>query len=174
MPVTDIQLEAAIEQLRARLQKCNAARECAWALTDTAIGLYQLPDCVTYLLNADGQTLTQVAAFGPKMKVGQVIEHAVTLRVGQGIVGSVAFARLSIRINDTRRDPRYVIDDAPRLSELAIPIVHERRLLGVLDMEHEQIAFFDAAHEVNLSRLAALTGARLAALADALPTVSAT
>ncbi len=166
MAVTDPSLDAVYAQLGQRLQKCTAARECAWALTDAAINLYQLPDCVTYLVNSDGQSLTQVAAFGPKVKIGQTIENAITLRFGQGIVGSVAFTRQSIRINDSRRDPRYVLDDALRLSELAIAIVHQRRLFGVLDMEHAELAFFDAHHEASLTRLAALTAARLAVLTD--------
>jgi len=166
MAVSDPQIDASLAQLAARLLKCAAARECAWALTDAAIQTFQLPDCVTYLLNADGHTLTQVAAYGPKIKLGQMIENAITLRVGQGIVGSVASTRLPIRINDTRRDPRYVLDDAPRLSELAIPLVHERRMFGVLDMEHEEVGFFNERHEASLMRMATLAAARLAALRD--------
>jgi signal transduction protein with GAF and PtsI domain len=160
-----LDLQSSFDQLQQRLDKCSAARECAWALTDAAIRAFALPDCVSYLLNGDGQTLTQVAAFGPKMKLGQVLEHAVTLRVGQGIVGSVAATRKPIRIDDTRLDMRYVLDDAARLSELAIPIQHQDELFGVLDMEHAQPAFYDAHHESVLTSMAQLAAARMAALA---------
>jgi putative methionine-R-sulfoxide reductase with GAF domain len=157
-------LQTNLNQLQQRLEKCGAARECAWALTDAAISAFALPDCVSYLLNDDGQTLTQVAAFGPKMKLGQMLEHAITLRLGQGIVGSVAATQTPIRIDDTRRDARYVRDDAVRLSELAIPIQHNGDLFGVLDMEHEQQAFYDTQHEMILTRMAQLAAARMAAL----------
>ena len=33
-------------------------------------------------------------------------------------------------------DGRYIVDDEPRLSELAVPIVLENRVLGVIDSEH--------------------------------------
>ena len=164
MAVTDPPLQATIDQLQQRLEKCNAARECAWALTDAAVAAFGLTDCVSYLMNADGQTLTQVSAFGPKMKLGQMLENAITLRVGEGIVGSAATARAPIRISDTRLDARYIIDDAARLSELAIPIQHNGELFGVMDMEHELPAFYHAQHEAVLMRMANLAAVRIAAL----------
>ncbi len=166
MAVTSNSIESAIETLDLRLQKCMSARECAWALTDAAIQAYQLPDCVTYLVNADGQSLTQVAAYGAKIKLGQALEYAITLRVDQGIVGSVAMSRRAVRVDDSRLDPRYVCDDAHRLSELAVPIVHQDSLYGVLDMEHEERAYFDLQHELGLSRMAMIAGRRLAALSE--------
>jgi signal transduction protein with GAF and PtsI domain len=167
-------LQTSFDQLQQRLEKCAAARECAWALTDAAIRAFTLPDCVSYLLNSDGQTLTQVSAFGPKMKLGQMLEHAITLRLGQGIVGAVAATRQLIRIDDTRQDARYVLDDAARLSELAIPIQHQGALFGVLDMEHEQPAFYDERHETVLTAMAHMAAARMAALGcarQATPTI---
>lgn len=164
MAVTDTSIAAATDLLGQRLEKCSAARECVWALTDAAIGIFALPDCVAYLLNDDGQTLTQVSGFGPKMKLPQLLENAITLRIGQGIVGHVAAARQLIRIDDTRVDARYVLDDDQRLSELAIPIQHNDNLFGVLDMEHAARAFYDAQHERVLTHMAALTAARIDAL----------
>lgn len=161
MTPSDTDLQATFSQLQRRLEKCSAARECAWALTDAAIVAFSLPDCVSYLINGDGATLTQVTAFGPKMKLGQMLENAITLRVGQGIVGSVAAARAPIRIDDTRRDPRYILDDASRLSELAIPIMHNGHLFGVLDMEHERVGFFDERHQSVLERMATMAAARM-------------
>jgi signal transduction protein with GAF and PtsI domain len=166
MAATPSTIDSAIEMLDQRLQKCMSARECAWALTDAAIQAYRLPDCVTYLLNADGRSLTQVAAYGPKIKLGQALEYAITLRVDQGIVGSAASSQRAVRVDDSRLDPRYVLDDAHRLSELAVPIVYQGALYGVLDMEHEERAFFDLQHEQGLSRMASITGRRLAALGE--------
>jgi putative methionine-R-sulfoxide reductase with GAF domain len=103
------------------------------------------------------------------MKLGQMLENAITLRVGQGIVGSVAETLAPIRIDDTRLDARYVRDDAERLSELAIPIAHQGELFGVLDMEHAAPAFYDAQHESVLMRMAALTAARIKALHNPMP-----
>lgn len=162
---TSIQLDAAAEaaltQLLVLLRKSQSPREAAWALTSQAISALGLQDCVVYLSNPDGQTLTQVAAFGPKLKATGMIENAITLRFGQGIVGAAATERLLIRVDDTRLDARYVLDDDRRLSELAVPILHGDDLLGVVDSEHEDAGFFTDHHERLLRQMAALLADRL-------------
>lgn len=160
----DAAAEAVMARLLALLRKAGTAREAAWAISSEAIAALGLEDCVVYLLDDSGEMLTQVAAYGPKLKTPKVIEHPITLRVGQGVVGACAETRATIRIDDTRRDPRYLIDDDSRLSELAIPLIHEQRLLGVLDSEHAKLAFYSDHHVRILQQMAALLAAHLAAL----------
>ena len=162
----DAAAEAALARLIILLRKASSAREAAWAMSSEAIAALGLEDCVVYLIDAQGSMLTQVAAYGPKLKAPKVIEHPITLRVGQGVVGACALARDVVRIDDTRRDPRYVIDDDERLSELAIPLLHHDLLLGVLDTEHSQLAFYTDRHVRVLQQMAGLLAERLAQLRD--------
>jgi len=165
-PHPDVAAEASIERLGTMLRKAGNARSAAWAIASEAIAALALEDCIVYLLDASGDTLTQVAAYGPKLKAPNVIEHAITLRVGQGVVGDSALRRETVRIDDTRLDERYVVDDDARLSELAVPLLHDGQLLGVLDSEHSQLGFYSDRHVHVMQRMAALLAARLALLLD--------
>lgn len=159
--------EAALARLIVLLRKATTPREACWAISSEAIAALGMEDCVVYLLNERGDMLTQVAAYGPKLKAPKVIEHPITLRVGQGVVGACAASRETIRIEDTRKDPRYLVDDDPRLSELAIPLLHEDELLGVLDSEHSRIAFYSDRHVRVLQQMASLLATHLVRLRDA-------
>lgn len=157
----DAAAEAALTHLLVLLRKAQSPREAAWAVTSQAIAALGLEDCVVYLSNPDGQTLTQVAVFGPKLKATGMIENSITLRFGQGIVGSAAAERLLIRVDDIRLDSRYVLDDDHRLSELAVPILAGNEVLGVIDSEHTSAGFYTDRHEQLLRQMAALLADRL-------------
>ncbi len=161
---SDDPAEAAVARLIAKLRKARTPREAAWAVSTEAITAIGLEDCVVYLLDDSATLLTQVAAYGPKLKAPQVIADPLTLRLGQGVVGHCAAARIPIRIDDTRNEPRYLIDDAERLSELALPLIHDGELLGVLDSEHSRAGFYQGQHERLLQQMATLLSAHLALL----------
>ena len=69
-----------------------------------------------------------------------------------------------LRIHDAAEDPRYIVDDQFRRSELSVPIVFEGRVLAVIDSEHTEIGFFSSQHESFLSTIANITAARIAQL----------
>ncbi|MBK8286324.1 MAG: GAF domain-containing protein [Ahniella sp.] len=157
----DAVAEATLLHLLGLLRKAQSPREAAWAVTSQAIAALGLEDCVVYLSNPDGLTLTQVAVFGPKLKAVGMIENSITLRFGHGIVGHAAEQKTVIRVDDTRLDPRYVLDDNHRLSEIAVPVLDENRVLGVLDSEHSDAGFYTEHHEQVLRQMAELLAARL-------------
>ena len=160
----DAAAEAGLARLLALLRKAGSAREAAWAISSEAMAALGLEDCVIYLADASGTVLTQVAAYGPKLKAPKVIEYPITLRVGQGVVGACAASRDIQRIDDTRLDSRYVVDDDRRLSELSIPLLHDDELLGVLDSEHSTAGFYSERHVRVLRQMAMLLAERLAQL----------
>ncbi len=57
---------------------------------------------------------------------------------------------------DTRLDARYIVDGVRRLSEIAVPIAIEGKVLGVIDSEHPQANFFTAEHLTILSSIASI------------------
>lgn len=135
-----------------------------WDVANEVVAQLGLEDCVIYLLAEDGRTLVQRAAYGPKNPREREILAPITIPLGQGIVGSVAATGRVERIADTRRDPRYITDDAARLSELAVPILApgEGRVVGVIDSEHAAPGFFTDHHETLLVTIASMTASRLA------------
>jgi len=133
-----------------------------WAICHQAAGMLDLPDCVVYLRDhAVDQELVQRAAFGPKNPHGQELLDPISIRVGSGIVGSVAAAGKPERIPDTSRDRRYIVDDDFRLSELAVPIFHEGEVIGVVDSEHPEKEYLRVEHLDALNLLVGMWADRL-------------
>ena len=122
----------------------------------------QFEDCVGYLLYDSGKNLVQKAAYGPKNPEGREISNQLVIPVGQGIVGHVASTGKPLLIPDTSRDARYIVDMEARGSELAVPILHEGKVLGVIDSEHPRKGFFKAEHQAVLARIAARCAQKIA------------
>src|SRR5216684_6390516 len=67
----------------------------------------------------------------------------------QGITGTAAAERRTIRVVDVRLDPRYVScgEEVEVRSELVVPLLLRDRLVGVLDLESTMPQAFSAEHE---------------------------
>jgi diguanylate cyclase (GGDEF)-like protein len=61
----------------------------------------------------------------------------------EGTVGWVAHHQCYALVDDVQADPRYAEVFPGIRSELVVPIMISRQLLGVLDVESEQVKFFD-------------------------------
>jgi putative methionine-R-sulfoxide reductase with GAF domain len=161
------QARASLADLSTDLQVAESPYEVAWMLCRFCGQELELADCVIYLLDDDGRNLSQQAAWGPKQAAKNVLESRLRLAIGQGIVGRCAQLRLPQRTADARLDPRYVSDDQPNLSELAVPIMAGGVLFGVLDSEHPDADYYDLQHEHAFLAIAERGALRLQALSDA-------
>ena len=54
-------------------------------------------------------------------------------------------------MNDTLADPRYIASHPEILSEVAVPLIVQDRVVGVLDIESERIGYFSDEHVRMLS-----------------------
>jgi len=66
--------------------------------------------------------------------------------VGKGVAGQVALTRQPILLNDVSKADYYVSANPEVRSELAVPLIAKNRLIGVLDLESEQLDFFRDEH----------------------------
>lgn len=135
--------------------------DICWNITKTAIGDLGFVDCVVYLIADDGDVLVQRAAHGEKNPADREILDPIEIPVGTGIVGAVAKTGELQLVNDTRSDPRYILDDDFRCAELAVPILHEGRVVGVLDSEHPEPNFYSEEDVKLFTTIAALASTRL-------------
>ena len=133
-----------------------------WDVANEVVARLELEDCVIYLFDEQRELLVQRAAHGPKNPKGREILDPIVIASGSGVVGSVAESGLAERIDDTREDPRYICDDQMRLSELAVPIFLDGEVIGVIDSEHSQLAYFTDWHQSLFVSLAALIANRIA------------
>lgn len=76
------------------------------------------------------------------------------LRLGEGIVGQAALTRKPVRVDDVRKDPRYLHSLDPVRSELAVPMTVGNRLVGVIDVESTSPGTFTVEDQALLTLIA--------------------
>ncbi|HYO22642.1 MAG TPA: histidine kinase, partial [Flavisolibacter sp.] len=140
----------------------NSVTEICWDIARNCISQLKLEDCVVYLLDEKQNVLVQKAAYGPKNPREHEIVNPIDIPVGQGIVGTAAASGKVVLVKDTTKDERYIVDDQKRHSEMAVPIVHEGKTIGVIDSEHSKKNFFKEEHVKVLSTIAAISASKIA------------
>ncbi len=89
------------------------------------------------------------------VKFGERIQEKFAVPATEGLVGAAALSRLPVLVPDVTKDPRYLPVNPETRSELAIPMLHKGRVIGVMDLESPQLNYFTADHVQTLSILAA-------------------
>jgi sensor histidine kinase YesM len=106
--------------------------------------------------------LIKTAAYGAIHTKENELINPREIEMGEGIVGTVAKNGTYLLLHDTSKDSRYRIGDAHYYSELAVPIVHEGKTIGVIDSEHPSKGFFTMMHVKALSTIAAISANKIA------------
>ncbi len=89
------------------------------------------------------------------VKHGQRVQGKLRVAASEGIVGAAATLREPVIVPDVTADPRYLLVNPETRSELAIPMMHKNRVIGVLDLESPQLNYFTDEHVQTLTILAA-------------------
>lgn len=103
------------------------------------------------LLNERTQELRMRFEIGHSQEVADRLR----IRVGKGITGQAAERRESVLVNDVSREPNYINAHASVRSELAVPIIVKKRVVGVLDLQSRELGYFTEEHRRVLTLLAA-------------------
>lgn len=133
--------------------------EIAWEITNKITEYLGSDDCVIYVVNNEKKVLEQIAASGGKIINEKHILNEIQINIGHGIVGTVAKTGKAEIIADTSKDSRYIVDDQLRYSEIAVPIITDGEVIGVIDSEHHDKNYYSTAHLEtlhNISRLVAM------------------
>jgi len=85
----------------------------------------------------------------------QATEH-VRIPVGQGVCGAAAARGETEIVDDVNADPRYLACFASTRSEIVVPIAHDGRVVGEIDIDSDQPAAFGAEDRELLERVAVL------------------
>jgi phosphoserine phosphatase RsbU/P len=80
------------------------------------------------------------------------------IKLGLGIVGHAAATRTSVLVEDVSVTENYISANPEVRSELAVPLIVKNRVIGVIDLQSEHLAFFTPEHQ----RLLELTASRMA------------
>lgn len=152
-----LETESVINYLASQINIHKHVDDLLWDVTKSCISRLKLEECVIYLLDPERNRLIQKAAYGPKTAKNQTILQPIEIPVGQGITGSVALTQKPELVNNTETDPRYIVDDERRLSEIAVPIIVCGKLFGVIDSEHSHRNFFTQKHLNLMTTISILT-----------------
>lgn len=89
------------------------------------------------------------------VKHGQSVQGKLRSGATEGIVGAAATLKEPVLVPDVTVDARYVMMNPETRSELAIPMMHQGKVIGVLDLESPTPNYFTQDHVQTLSILAA-------------------
>ena len=88
------------------------------------------------------------------VKHGQQVQGKLRVAATEGIVGAAATLKEPVVVPDVTVDPRYLMVNPETRSELAIPMIHKGKVIGVLDLESPQPNYFTEDHVQTLTILA--------------------
>lgn len=133
-----------------------------WDTAQNCIKLLGFVDCVIYERDEKNHVLTQRAAAGPKNPgIRRDILNRIEIPEDKGIVGFVSRTGKTMLIKNTNKEPRYIVDDERRLSEITVPVFVEGKVFAVIDSEHPSKNFFTRRHLQILKKIAAICAERI-------------
>ncbi|THG38646.1 MULTISPECIES: GAF domain-containing protein [Sphingomonas] len=86
----------------------------------------------------------------------------IRIAVGAGVCGAAAATRETQLVADVHAFPGHIACDAASASELVVPIIHEGRLVGVLDLDSPIPGRFDAQDARGCEAIVSLLAPRIA------------
>jgi GAF domain-containing protein len=136
------------------------------------------PDAVANMANVAAllwETLPELnwAGFyrnlGGELVLGPFQGRAACIRIpfGKGVCGTAAERMEPLCVEDVDAFPGHIACDSASASELVVPIVHEGRLLAVIDLDSPRTGRFDQEDLEGCSELARRLAPRLAPVAIA-------
>jgi diguanylate cyclase (GGDEF)-like protein len=100
---------------------------------------FQVQNGSVLLLDTPKQELYVRAHLG-----GGKQERGYRMSLSQGLVGAAARLKRPVYAPDVSQDPRYLAKVAETRSEVAIPLLVRDQIVGVLDLQSEQLDYFNA------------------------------
>jgi len=108
---------------------------------------------------------------GGELVLGPFQGRAACIRIpfGKGVCGAAAATLEPQCVDDVNAFPGHIACDSASASELVVPLVHEGRLIGVIDLDSPRLARFDAEDLAGCLELARLLAPRFASVENPHP-----
>ena len=148
-----------INSFSVSLLQQNSLDDLMWSMAENIGELLDFEDCVIYL--KEGDVLSQMAAYGVKNPAPRDIKSRIQIKLGEGIVGTVAKTGMVENVADLSRDSRYIRDEFSGKSELVVPLKFENEVIGILDSESSKKNGFSKDDVYMLKSLANIAAPRI-------------
>ena len=76
-----------------------------------------------------------------------------SIEIGKGVCGAAARDRSTYLIPDVHKFPGHIACDLASNSEIVIPLIKDRRLIGVLDIDSPKLDRFTNEDQINLEKV---------------------
>jgi len=157
----ELEAEQAINYFSSSMYDQHSVHQLLWDVAKNCIGRLHFEDCVIYLHDREKKVLYQKAAYGKKSTKDFTINNPIEIPLGVGITGYAALYAKPVIVKNTAIDERYIVDGKRRLSEIAVPIIADGTVYGVIDCEHSKKGFFTQKHLNILQTIASLCAGKI-------------
>ena len=152
-------LQDALSSFKSKLIKTVSVNELLWCVTDDVLAKLYLEEAL--ILMKHDNVLRTETAFGVRRGEGREMKSLLDVPVGKGIVGDIVLKGKGEIINDTSNDKRYFNVHFDAGSEIAVPIILNKEVIGVINCESSYKNFFRPIHLEILTEVAEVTAERI-------------
>ncbi|WP_071131279.1 GAF domain-containing protein [Enterococcus timonensis] len=78
------------------------------------------------------------------------------IQLGKGVCGQSAAENTTLIVDDVTKHENYISCDSAAMSEIVVPLYKNQQLLGVIDLDNDQVGAYDQIDQEYLEKLAAL------------------
>ncbi len=161
--VTDVFLEHRFDQLKSeflvRALGVSEIKELMWVLVDELLSQLFFDDAL--ILVKEAEYLIPIAAHGNQREGERRVKSVLKIPYNMGITGLVAQSGKPYICNDCDSDPYYLRRHFEAKSEIAVPILVNGEVFGVINCESQKADFFRPIHENLLTRAAEVLQIRI-------------
>ncbi|MBI5375032.1 MAG: GAF domain-containing protein [Candidatus Schekmanbacteria bacterium] len=160
----DIQSSNTHRKMKQKNERLTALCEISKAMTST-LELQKLLDLIvdkaialtngtsgSIMLIEEGSDILQIMS---SRGLQSDVSERIKLHIGEGITGSVAQTGKPIIENDVSKNPKYVVAAREVRSELAVPMLLEDKIIGVINVDSTRLNAFTTDDEELLATLSA-------------------
>ncbi len=138
-------------------------RQTLRAIAERAAGVISLQDCSVALYQPVQDELVTIASSNPQLDLPRT-----RFRAGEGIAGHVGKTLQSVLIPDATHDPRFLdLGSRPIASVLCVPILADRRLMGIITAVSPEVNAFSEQDLTLLETIAAMASVSISQLVHA-------
>lgn len=135
--------------------------EIAKVITCEVASFLETDYCELYLVDSTNATFTKITGYDYVEKKSNSINNNLARPIEDSIISTVITTGVSIVENDTSTNPFYVYNDKIRLSEMAVPIINNGKIIGVINVEDGEKNYYTTAHLNVLEDIAGIVSMQL-------------
>jgi len=119
-------------------------------ITEIVVNELGFVECGLWLIQEDQKHIKRMAYSG----TATVGFNLTSFREGEGLIGTALSTGKVVYAPDVNADPRYIEGDPSTRSELVVPLKVADSILGIINMENEQLAAFSERQQRVLTAFA--------------------